>query len=137
MDAYGVRYAPAMLATSWNFRSVLFARGLDASRAQNQWFETRDFLRVLMSCYLFRYCSPRSSGVRSVVSDLGAIKQCAQVHPGADGWGGDTNHFRQIKPGFLKFHKSCPSQTRRCSRGHALRISQNTVQPLQCGLTKF
>ena len=45
--------------------------------------------------------------------------------------------FGRSGPGFRKFHKSCPSQTRRCSRGHTLRIAQNTVQPLQCGLTKF
>jgi hypothetical protein len=62
----------------------------------------RNFRGFSLSCYLFRYCSPRSSGVRSVASDFGATKQCAQETPGADGWGGATNDFRQIRARFAK-----------------------------------
>jgi hypothetical protein len=97
MDAYGVRNASAKLVFSWAFRSVLFARGSDASRSQNQLLWTRNFSHFLASSYLSIYCDPRSSGGRSGVSDPRATKRNAQIDLEAKGGVGEKNHFWQAK----------------------------------------
>jgi len=97
MDAYGVRYASAKLVFSWAFRSVLFARGSDASRSQNQLLWTRNFSHFLASRYLSIYCDPWSTGVRSGVSNQVATKSTAKIDLGASEGLGDKNHFWQAK----------------------------------------
>ena len=114
MDAYGVRYASAKLVFSWAFRSVLFARGSDASRSQNQLLWTRNFSHFLASSFLTQHCSSAGSSVTSGVRDLVAPERNAQMTRGVNGGCGGKSHFLQAKSCFSKISWLAPSAEPTC-----------------------
>ena len=91
------------------FRSVLFARGSDASRSQNQRPGARKFGRILLSSFLTQHCSSARSGVTSGVRGLSAPERNAQTTRGVNGGCGGKCQFLQAKSCFSKISWLAPS----------------------------
>jgi hypothetical protein len=119
------------------FRSVLFARGSDASRAQNQWLGWGIF--GVFHCHAISFATAHHAHLGSdLLPATLELPNNVRRRPREQMVGEvPQTIFGRSGPDLRKFHKSRPSQTRRFSRGHTLRIAQHTVQWLLCGLTKF